>query len=522
VSRWYGRGALFLLCAWPAWVVSVPPLQDVPQHLAAAYIQLHPADYPDLVSNGFLKTNSTLFLFLHVLGHVVSLRTAMKLFVTLVALVGAIAYPLAAGKLGGKERTAVFVVWPLVHNWFVAMGMLDFALSVPLALLTLVMLHRCRMRPTAGRALAVTGLSLLTWYTHAFSVAMVAVLLALESIRRWRDWRISIALMGMLSPALVLTWGSSRVQLADANPYALVVAHAGRPILRAWCECLVSMSLRTSAGMFCGVLLFGYGVRYFRRSPAFFSPLAMVALAILYFTLPYHAHDWFYIAPRVLPFFWMGCALRVTRLPGGALWSLAAQAALFSVGLGTEYITVGREWDAVVRAEEAVPRGSHLLPMVFDKRGHYAAFTEPLLHIWGLYVVDRGTTAPLLFAHSRSFPLRRTRRPWSPRLGAETADNLASEDRWCVWFFGEKTPDRAWCKERYPSALREVFWEMQRAELDHVLMVGVPPDVRAAFPKEEAHIQYDDGRNVVAARRCEDRRLVDSDDVVVDQACERN
>jgi len=119
---WARRATLFALAAWPAWTVPVPPLQDLPNHLATAYVQSHLDRYPELVSNGFLKTNSTLFLFLHVAAHFVSLRLAAKLFVTLVALVGAIAYPAAAGRLGRNERAASFVLWPMVHNWFVAMS----------------------------------------------------------------------------------------------------------------------------------------------------------------------------------------------------------------------------------------------------------------------------------------------------------------------------------------------------------------------------------------------------------------
>ncbi len=44
---------LFVLAAWPLALVPVPPLQDLPNHLATATILAHPAEYPVFVFNGF-------------------------------------------------------------------------------------------------------------------------------------------------------------------------------------------------------------------------------------------------------------------------------------------------------------------------------------------------------------------------------------------------------------------------------------------------------------------------------------
>ncbi|HEX7604090.1 MAG TPA: hypothetical protein VF316_20875, partial [Polyangiaceae bacterium] len=152
---------LFVLSAWPLLLVPIPPLQDLPNHLATAVILEHPAEYPEYVANGYLKTNATLFLWLHLLGPRVGLALAAKLFVALVLAVGAVAYPGTILAFRGRERllSSSLLVWPMVHNWFVCMGMLDYALGVPLALLVLVALERHRASPSMGRGGAAAAIA---------------------------------------------------------------------------------------------------------------------------------------------------------------------------------------------------------------------------------------------------------------------------------------------------------------------------------------------------------------------------
>ena len=53
---------------------------------------------------------------------------------------------------------AAFFAWPMVHNWFVSMGMLDFALAVPLATLPARRSSNAqRQRPTFGRGVGLGG-----------------------------------------------------------------------------------------------------------------------------------------------------------------------------------------------------------------------------------------------------------------------------------------------------------------------------------------------------------------------------
>ena len=72
--------------------------------------------------------------------------------------------------------TATFFAWPFVHNWFVSMGMLDFALGVPLSLYALLLLSRQQRAWSWPRAAGIAGVAVATWYAHVFAL-MVAHLL---------------------------------------------------------------------------------------------------------------------------------------------------------------------------------------------------------------------------------------------------------------------------------------------------------------------------------------------------------
>src|SRR3954454_18036254 len=92
-ALWLAIGAaLFVLSAWPLVLVELPPFQDLPNHIASAYIARHPEIYPDYVFNGLWKANSALELWLHPFAddHLVS---AARAFVALAIAANAFGLP---------------------------------------------------------------------------------------------------------------------------------------------------------------------------------------------------------------------------------------------------------------------------------------------------------------------------------------------------------------------------------------------------------------------------------------------
>ena len=71
-------------------------------------------------------------------------------------------------------------------------------------------------------------------------------------------------------------------------------------------------------------------------------------------------------------------------------------------------------------------RGAKLLPLLF-RRQLTSENTRSLLHAWGFYVMEKQTSAPLLFAHSRSLP-GHVQRAAAAALQPPRARDLRAED----------------------------------------------------------------------------------------------
>jgi hypothetical protein len=503
---WAISAILFCLCAWPLVLTDVPPYQDLPNHLAAAHILWHAERYPEFVANGFLKTNAALFTWLYFVGKVTSLSAAARLFSALTLLVGAIAYPRFMLAFGGRKRmiAASFFLWPMVHNWFVSKGMLDFALGVPLSLLLLVLLRAQRETPTRAREGLIVLLSLATWYAHVFSLLVVGFLAAVHLVESRTTRLLDIRrLAPAMLPASALTafsvlrhWTEKAgamcgfINIHELSPPLEILYN----LWAEWCAGFTWLSSASLLPIIAGV----WGiVRWRRASPVFFSPLALVALTVLYVLLPYTTTNWFHVSSRVIPYIWMALLLRLPdRLPK-LVTSVCAMGALsYSIAMGVDFVRLDADRRAFTAGIEAVPEGARLLPLVFQPK-ETSENTRSLMHAWGHYVVERSTSAPLLFAHSRSFPVMYSDPP-PPRFNHLVLENFAStmgNERWMCELersFGVVTND---CTAEWNKRWNE-FWKEANPRFDHVLMwsppkhivLEPPPGYRVKFHQGKLYI----------------------------------
>jgi hypothetical protein len=130
----------------------------------------------------------------------------------------------------------------------------------------------------------------------------------------------------------------------------------------------------------------------------------------------------------------------------------------------------------------AVPEGANLLPLLF-KRQVTSENTRSLEHAWGLYVIEKQTAAPLLFAHSRSFPVM-YRTPPPARfnhLVLETfAPSMGSPEWTCnSWRAGGVAMND--CEGAWRLRWAE-FWQDALPLYDHVLMWDAPVDAMKLVP----------------------------------------
>lgn len=502
---------LFVLFAWPLALTEVPPFQDLPNHLAAVSVIEHPQQYPEFVFNGFLKTNAALFAWLYVVGKLVGAKMAARLFALVVIAANALVLPrfvLVLTKSRAKMLVASLLLWPMVHNWFVSTGMLDFALAVPLSLGLLLSLDVQRRTPTVANGLRIVLLGALTWYAHVFPLLIVHMLALLEVARgaSWEERKSAARRMAIpLLPITLLVLASLVQHLRDSTPGGLVEGARMLPFwelaYNMWAEWLWGFSKLTLSSLVPCLVLAGIGLWRWRESPAFFSPLALVALGLLYVFLPYIITNWFHVNSRIVPYLWIAFVVRVPeRLPKRWIAVLATAAGLYSVGMGVDYVRLERERREFIAGIDAVPTGARLLPLMFRQKG-LSENTRSIMHMWGYYVTDKETSAPLLFAHSHSFPVMYSTPPpvrFNHLVLEGFAPSMAQPETICRTLIdrGITVDD---CEALYRATWRE-FWNDATPRFDHLLVWDATPEARASIPAAYERT-FAEGRLEIYARK---------------------
>jgi hypothetical protein len=483
---------LFAMAAWPLLLVAMPPLQDLPNHVASAYIIAHPEIYPQYVFNGFLKSNALLTLWLHLLGPY-GLVGAARAFTALVLATNALALPIFVLRFAGRRSlaTGILFAWPLVHGFFVAMGMLNFAFAFALSLLLLVFVDRQRARPSVLRGLGIALTAGVLWYAHPFPLLVVIALAAVHALGRatWRERaRAGLALLAPLAPFALLFLVSAQRHLVKADHARQGVEFAYLPpwetVAHVWLDASGALTRWGGVTLVPAVLLVYYAWKQRRFLRPLFSPLAMAALALAYLALPTMVSNWWYLNCRLVPFLWAGAIIRLpARLPKSVVAVLAASALWFSVALGVDYVRLDRDRAAFDAGIVAVPAQATLLPLLF-KHSKTSDFIASLTHAWADYVLARNTSAPLVFAVERSYPI--TYRSLPPAaLIPPALDRFAEKHGTPAQVCRLLRPDRpqvdAECTAEWRRQWSE-FWREAEPRFNHVLTWAMPAEARAMIP----------------------------------------
>jgi hypothetical protein len=510
--------ALFVVGAWPLALTEVPPYQDLPNHLAAVTVMNNPGRYPEFVFNGFFKTNAALFTWLFVVGKVTGTALAARLFALMVLAANAFVLPRFVLALTGSRNrmlVASLFVWPMVHNWFVSMGMLDFAMAVPLSLGLLLAIHRQLRTPSLLNGLFVIGLGALTWYAHVFPLLVVHMLVFIEALRApsWKER--GAALKTMVVPLLPVT-GLVAMSLVEhlrdnVGPMTAFVHHhrmipPWELAYNLWAEWFWGFTKLSITSIVPCVLLAGYGFARRKESPMFFSTIAVVTLGLLFCLMPYRITNWYHVNSRLIPFVWVALLLRVPdRLPKRVMAVLGVSALLYSAGMGADFVRLEKDREHFTAGVSSVPEGAKLLPLVFRHKG-VSDNTRTLLHAWGFYVTDKYTSAPLLFAHSRSFPVMYSKPP-PVRFNDLILENFAATMITSANFCESARVVEDDCRGEYRARWAE-FWRDAIPLYDHVLLWQpsaealelVPPDYGVTY-RQDGLVIMQRGANAAVSGR---------------------
>jgi hypothetical protein len=431
---------LALASAVPLLYVHYPPIEDLPQHLAAVRV-LHDFHDPTFGFSRFFQIDllRTQYLAFYLAADVLAYVTGVEPAVRLLAAAALVATPFATRSLLralGKDGALALLVLPLSYNAHLVLGFFNFLLAIPLSFYGVALAIRQRRAFSQKRAVGLSLLALLCFYSHVVPFALMALGIGLVSLSR--QWRNTLRALLPLAPAGVasLIW----LHASPAGQATLTAAAGAKhgpapeylPFEYAWQQLPVWLTnvLADDIGLhiaqawaaLCGLIALLAVVDRFRsraqaapdalgRSLAWRLLLLPPLCALLYFVAP-GSYAWIWpIAQRfpLLAALWLVICLprfRLGRLPVITLASALAAASFHYVGVA--FAAVEREEVDAASFERAlarIPPGQRVVGLMFNARSRYVGFA-PFIHFVAYYQARKGGAVMFTFADFPQSPFR--------------------------------------------------------------------------------------------------------------------
>lgn len=488
--------ALSAHAAAPIWAAAHPPIQDLPQHLAAIRVLGSYGD-PDLAFARYFTIDLTrtqylaYYLAAVVLSWPFGVLVANKLLIS-ASIVGT---PFALRSLlrsvGADERLALFAI-PLTWNAHLILGFMNFCAAIPLALYGLSLAVRLRAQWSRKRAIGLGLVAILCFYTHVVPFAFLGLGAGLVAIggglrptlRRWMPL-VPSALLALvwsrLSPA-----GESTLSAASGGgargKAAFVPAMQALGEMPSWLTDVLHGEVDDHLLVAFGLLLLVAAVSGrgsftststpvalgARRRIALLSPLA----ASLYFLTP-ASYDWIWPINARFPL--LAILFGIVALPRQrGLFGAVTLAAVAFVGVASsaevKRAFVAFETEEVGALEEAIdamPKGARVAGLIFDRGSRHVKFS-PFIHSAAWVQAENGGAVMFTFADFPQSPFIFRDAPRPPRVGprwewmperVDPARDLA----WYDYVLVRGGPGRiAGQKERFEEVFRSERWSVWR------------------------------------------------------------
>ena len=427
---------LAAFAAAPVWWVDHPPIQDLPQHLAAMRA-LVDYDDPALRFSEFftVELSRTQYLAYYLVVRLLALPFGVLLANKIVLTLAIVGTPYAMRALLaalGRDVRACLIVLPLTWNAHLILGFLNFIAAIPLALLGLALAARLRRDYSHRRAVALAVVAALTFYTHVVPFGFLGLgagLIAIgdgarATLRRW--WPLLPATFAALawsrySPAgqstltaALLSDGSDGPQpqhmswpdaVRQAPSWLTDVLHGDTDdqLLVVWAV-LVLATLALGAGR--------VGAKSDRLGPVMLRRVAVLApvAALSYFITP-ASYDWIWPINARFPLLALVFLVPALPFPRGAAGWLLVLCFAFTSARATEVVVdafadfeaeeIGELDDAIA----AVPEGSKVAGLIFDRGSRHVKFS-PFIHSVAWLQAERGGAAMFTFADFPQSPIR--------------------------------------------------------------------------------------------------------------------
>ncbi|MBN1653254.1 MAG: hypothetical protein JXA30_05700 [Deltaproteobacteria bacterium] len=423
----------------PLWLVDYPPIQDLPQHLAAIRV-LHsfrdPAfGFASYFTIDILRTQYLLYyLAAHALAYLFDLVLANKILLTVVISATPYAMRSLLRALAGDQRLALFVL-PLTYNAHLILGFFNFLAAVPLALYGLSLAVQQRGRPGRLKAATWAMLTLVTFYTHVvpFGLLIFGSFLVFLGV----DLKGTIKRFALFIPAAlgVLFWivtspaGHSfrtAALLSDSRSGPQPFFQPWREALRdapAWMtdilwdqfddRLLLAWGALAAAALLCGLGIprIGSARTYLRgllEHPKYRLSLLAPVAALAYFVSP-TSYDWIWpIAqrfPLLAAIFFIPALPRPKWIFGYFIYlavSVIALAQFYQVGTAFRYYQQQEVGD-FEGALEAIPERERVAGLIWQ-RGSAVVKFSPFIHYVAYYLVRKGGAVMFTFADFPASP----------------------------------------------------------------------------------------------------------------------
>jgi hypothetical protein len=155
--------------------------------------------------------------------------------------------------------------------------------------------------------------------------------------------------------------------------------------------------------------------------------------------------------------------------------------------MGVDYVRLDRDNAEFTAGMDAVPARATLLPLLFQ-HSKTSDFTASLTHAWGYYTVQKDTSAPLVFAVERSYPI--TYRDFPPRRLIPPALDQFAELRGTpaqVCKILHQVPVDAACTAAWRQLWND-FWRDAEPRFSHLLTWAIPSEARPMIPERYRRI----------------------------------
>jgi hypothetical protein len=423
--------ALSVAATYPIWRAKHPPIQDLPQHLAAISVL---KNYPDLGLGQYfdLQLGKTQYLTYYLLAQALSYVAGVTLANKLLLCTSLIALPWSLASLlrvlGRDPRLAIFA-FGLTYNAHLILGFFNFLAALPLVFWGLTAAVRLRLEHTPKRMIYLGVWLLVCFYMHVVPFAFLGlgatIVLIGDSVKLTAQRAIAFIPVLLAAGGWLASTPAGRATLAAAEaaesiekPVYVTIGQAIRE-LPTWLTDVLHRERDDQLLVAWGAILLLAMTMGLKPGPkgkaaeapasddrlancawllGLMSPLAFVA----YFVLP-SAYDWIWpISGRFPLLALLFLTLLLPRMRGalGGIVLLAAGvvATISFYEINRSFVQFEKEEVGDIDAALAsIPRAERVAGLIFGGSSNIVRFA-PFLHYVALYQARKGGVVMFTFA----------------------------------------------------------------------------------------------------------------------------